>query len=88
MATSVDPFASIEAAEDFLALLAGDLDDVAAGLLGRARSALRKGERRRFEVLQLVGVRVRQLQQEVGTSRRLLRHLRQIRELLLGAVTG
>lgn len=77
------PFASIESADEFLALLALELQESGAFVGAAGRAALRAGQRDRLAACQLAALRLHHALRDVVASRRLLRRLRRLRGLLV-----
>lgn len=77
------PFDSIEGAQEYLRLLAAELEVVRADIQADIEEADRVRAARRIDALQIVDYKLKQLSQQVGASRRILNDLRMLRRLLV-----
>jgi len=77
------PFDSIEHAQDYLGLLASEVEAVRAGIQEDIDEATRDRAARRLDALHIVDYKLKQLAQQVGASRRILNDLRMLRRLLV-----
>lgn len=79
------PFDSIESAQEYVQLLVVEVEEVRAEIrMGLAEAARDRAERR-LDALQIVDYKLKQLEQHLAASRRILNDLRILRRLL---VTG
>jgi hypothetical protein len=76
------PFDSIESAQEYIALLAEQVDDVKSDILGEIELAVEGGAGRRVDALRVVDYKLKQLTDHLGATRRILRDLRSLRRLL------
>ena len=77
------PFDSIESAQEYVRMLACEVDQVRAGIEEDIAQATRDRAARRLDALQIVGYKLKQLSQHLGASRRILNDLRMLRRLLV-----
>src|SRR5687768_13005516 len=77
------PFDSIEGAQDYLRLLACELETVSTDVREDIEEAARDRAARRLDALQIVEYKLKQLAQHVDASRRILNDLRMLRRLLV-----
>ena len=76
------PFDSIESAQEYVALLAEQVDDVKSDILGEIGLAVENGADRRVDALRVVDYKLKQLADHLGATRRILRDLRALQRLL------
>jgi len=84
VATHRTPFDSIEGALEYVGLLREAID-VAKKAVEQEKARTGSDALRRLEALQLVGYKLDRLGWHMDSSRRLLKDLRMLRRLLLGA---
>ena len=77
------PFDSIESAQQYLRLLAAEVESVRADIKGDVEEAALERAARRVDALQIVDYKLKQLSQQVGASLRILNDLRMLRRLLV-----
>jgi hypothetical protein len=77
------PFDSIESAQEYVRLLASEVQDVMSTIEEDIADAARDGATRRVDALQIVDYKLRQLSQHLSASRRILNDLRLLRRLLI-----
>jgi hypothetical protein len=77
------PFDSIESAQDYLGLLAAEVESARADIQGNIDEATRAGAARRLDALQIVEYKLKLLVQQIGASRRILNDLKMLRRLLV-----
>ena len=77
------PFDSIEGAQEYLGLLAAELETVRTDIQEDIEEAARDRAARRLDALQIVDYKLKQLAQQIGASRRILNDLRMLRRLLV-----
>lgn len=77
------PFDSIESAQDFMTVLAATILDEMKDLKRDYEAALREGEGRRAQALELAMFKLKSLSCHVQKSRRVLNDLRMLRRLIL-----
>jgi hypothetical protein len=86
------PFDSIESAQDYLGLLASEVEAVRADIQEDIQEATRGRAARRLDALHIVDYKLKHLAQQVDASRRILNDLRMLRRLLVAdgeaAATG
>jgi hypothetical protein len=80
----VQPFESIESAQEFMALLASAADEALGDLMTDREQACARSEERRLQALDLAAFKMKQLQDQIQRCRKTLNDLRTIRRLLLG----
>lgn len=81
------PFASIESAHEFVALLQTTMDEAIADLQGLLASASTEQDERRTQALNLALYKINQLSVHMQKSRRILNDLRSLRILLFNERT-
>ena len=77
------PFDSLESAQEYVRLLASELESVRAGIQKDIGEAERDQAIRRLDALQIVEYKLKQLAQHLSASHRILNDLRMLRRLLL-----
>jgi hypothetical protein len=77
------PFDSVEGAHEYVHLLAEAIAEAEASIADDIAAAREQGASRQVDALQLVALKLHQLQAHVTSSRRLLNDLRTLRRLLL-----
>jgi len=77
------PFDSIESAHEFMNILAATTLEVMADLKRDREAAIRDGELRRAQAIDLAMYKLKMLRSHVHRSRRMLNDLRIIRRLIL-----
>jgi len=77
------PFDSIESAQEYVRMLALEVEEVRAGIQGDIAEADRDRAMRRLDALQIVDYKLKQLAQHMSASRRILNDLRMLRRLLV-----
>jgi hypothetical protein len=82
MTISNGPFETIESAEAFLALLGEQVDQAADEVRGELAGWIDGHDERRRDAWRLVLYKITSLSSHVATSRRLLKDLRTLRDLL------
>jgi hypothetical protein len=78
------PFDCIESAHEYLRLLAWQVEDVQKAIEGDVEEAIGAGAARRVDALRVVDYKLKQLAEQLGSSRRILNDLRMLRRLLIG----
>jgi len=78
------PFENIEGAHEYVHLLEEAIVDTRAGIADDIVAAAEQSADRRLEALRLVDYKLKQLQEHMHASGRLLNDLRTLRRLLLG----
>ena len=78
-----DPFHSIESAQEYLRLLAAEIETVRTEVSGYVRDAVREQAARRLDALHVVDYKLKQLSHHLHTSVRILNDLRMLRRLLI-----
>ena len=78
------PFVSLEAAHEYVSLLLDEVRRTRQDVAEDLAEAQGNGSARRGEALQLVAWKLERLEQQLGSSRRLMNDLRRLRHLLLG----
>jgi phospholipid N-methyltransferase len=78
-----EPFDSIESAQDFMNLLATEIQDSVRDLDESRTAALNAGDRRRVQAIDMALYKLKILNGYVHKSSRLLNDLRSLRRLLL-----
>jgi hypothetical protein len=78
------PFDSLEAAHDYVSLLLEEVRRTRQDVAEDLAAAQGNGSARRGEALQLVSWKLERLEQQLGSSRRLMNDLRRLRRLLVG----
>ena len=78
------PFASIEGAHEYVHLLEEAIVETRAGIVEDIDAAEAENAERRLDALRLVEYKLKQLQDHMHASGRLLNDLRTLRRLLLG----
>jgi len=81
------PFASIESAHEFVALLQTTMEEAVADLQGMLASANTEQDERRTQALNLALYKINQLSVHMQKSRRILNDLRSLRILLFNERT-
>jgi hypothetical protein len=76
------PFESIESAQEYLTLLAREVEAANAEIETDLREALLERAERRIDALHVVDYKLRQLLQQLVASRRILNDLRMLRRVL------
>jgi len=76
------PFESIESAQEYLTLLAGEVEAAGAEIEADLQDALLERAERRVDALHVVDYKLRQLLQQLVASRRILNDLRMLRRVL------
>lgn len=79
------PFDSVESAQEYVHLLAAEVSEARAEIQRDLADAARDRAARRLDALQIVDYKLKQLEQHLNASSRLLNDLRMLRRLLLGA---
>ena len=77
------PFDSIESAHEYVSLLNSQVEVVERGIVDDIAVAAKEGAARRVEALRLVDYKLKQLEQHLTASSRILNDLRALRRLLL-----
>jgi hypothetical protein len=77
-----DPFATIESAIEFFALLESAISDADTDIRGDLHAAMADDAERRAEALRLVSYKLEKLEFHAGRCKRLLNDLRTMRRLL------
>lgn len=77
------PFDTVEGAHEYVQLLAEAVAEAEASVADDIAAAREQGAARQLDALQLVALKLHQLQSHVTSSRRLLNDLRTLRRLLL-----
>ena len=77
------PFDSIESAQEYLRLLASEVEAVRAEILENIEEATRDRAARRLDALKIVDYKLKQLAQQIGASGHILNDLRMLRRLLV-----
>ena len=78
------PFDSLEAAHEYVSLLLDEVRRTRQDVAEDLATAQGDGSARRGEALQLVSWKLERLEQQLGSSRRLMNDLRRLRRLLVG----
>lgn len=78
------PFDSLEAAHEYVSLLLDEVRRTRQDVAEDLAAAQGDGSARRGEALQLVSWKLERLEQQLGSSRRLMNDLRRLRRLLVG----
>jgi hypothetical protein len=76
------PFDSIESAHEFVAFLAGRVEEAIKEVQGHSDQAKAEGNERRIEALAVALLKMNQLSTHLQKSRRILNDLRTLRRLL------
>ena len=79
------PFDSIESAHEYVSLLSTQVGVVESDIADEITLAANEGAVRRVDALRLVDYKIKQLQQHLIASSRILNDLRALRRLLLKA---
>ena len=77
------PFERIESAHEYVRLLVSQVEEVRSDIQTDIADAEREQATRRLDALQVVDYKLKQLQQYLGASSRVLNDLRMLRRLLL-----
>lgn len=77
------PFERIESAHEYVRLLVSQVEEVRSDIQTDIADAEREQATRRLDALQVVDYKLKQLQQYLGASSRILNDLRMLRRLLL-----
>lgn len=77
------PFDSIESAQEYLRLLASEVETVRNDIRRDVEEAAREQAARRLDALHVVDYKLKQLAQQLGASRQILSDLRKLRRLLV-----
>ena len=77
------PFERIESAHEYVRLLVSQVEEVRSDIQTDIADAEREQATRRMDALQVVDYKLKQLQQYLGASSRILNDLRMLRRLLL-----
>ena len=77
------PFERIESAHEYVRLLVSQVEEVRSDIQTDIADAEREQATRRMDALQVVDYKLKQLEQYLGASRRILNDLRMLRRLLL-----
>lgn len=77
------PFESIESAQEYLRLLALQVEGARSDVEEDTREAVRGGAARRVDALRMVDYKLKQLSQHLGGCSRILNDLRLLRRLLV-----
>jgi hypothetical protein len=77
------PFERIESAHEYVRLLVSQVEEVRSDIQTDIADAEREQAARRLDALQVVDYKLKQLQQYLGASSRILNDLRMLRRLLL-----
>jgi hypothetical protein len=77
------PFERIESAHEYVRLLVSQVEEVRSDIQTDIADAEREQAARRLDALQVVDYKLKQLQQYLESSSRLLNDLRMLRRLLL-----
>ena len=77
------PFERIESAHEYVRLLVSQVEEVRRDIQTDIADAEREQATRRIDALQVVDYKLKQLEQYLGASRRILNDLRMLRRLLL-----
>lgn len=80
----MEPFETIESAQEFLDLLIEAVEESRRDMTAEIALAERSPEERRLEALRLVAMKLDKLELHMTKSRRILSDLRMLRRLLLG----
>jgi hypothetical protein len=80
------PFESIESAQQYVALLAEQVDEVKASVAADIRNAPGSWSPRRMDAMKLADYKLMQLARHLSATRRLLKDLRSVQRLLEGAL--
>jgi len=78
-----NPFDSIENAQEYLRLLATEVETVRNDIRRDVDEAARERAGRRLDALHVVDYKLKQLAQQLGGSRQILSDLRKLRRLLV-----
>ena len=78
-----NPFDNIESAQEYLRLLAAEVESVRAAIRGDVIDAEQERAARRLDALHVVEYKLKQLAQQLDGSLRLLNDLRMLRRLLV-----
>jgi hypothetical protein len=78
-----NPFDNIESAQEYLRLLAAEVESVRADIRGDVIDAEQERAARRLDALHVVEYKLKQLAQQLDGSLRLLNDLRMLRRLLV-----
>jgi len=78
------PFDSLESAQEYVRLLAAEVEDVRAAIQGDISEADRDQAARRLDALQIVDYKLKQLGHHMSASSRILNDLKMLRRLLEG----
>jgi hypothetical protein len=78
-----NPFDNIESAQEYLRLLAAEVESVRADIRGDIIDAEQERAARRLDALHVVEYKLKQLTQQLDGSLRLLNDLRMLRRLLV-----
>lgn len=79
------PFDTIESAQEYLRLLAEQVEEARVEVAADTERALESGADRRAQALQLAAFKLQQLSDHLGRSGRALNDLRLLRRILSGA---
>lgn len=77
------PFERIESAHEYVRLLVSQVEEVRRDIQTDIADAEREQATRRIDALQVVDYKLKQLEQYLGASSRILNDLRMLRRLLL-----
>lgn len=77
------PFERIESAHEYVRLLVSQVEEVRSDIQTDIADAEREQATRRIDALQVVDYKLKQLEQYLGASSRILNDLRMLRRLLL-----
>lgn len=77
------PFERIESAHEYVRLLVSQVEEVRRDIQTDIADAEREQATRRMDALQVVDYKLKQLEQYLGASSRILNDLRMLRRLLL-----
>ncbi len=77
------PFERIESAHEYVRLLVSQVEEVRSDIQTDIADAEREQATRRMDALQVVDYKLKQLEQYLGASSRILNDLRMLRRLLL-----
>jgi hypothetical protein len=83
MAMAEDPFHSIESAQEYLRLLAAEVEVVRTEVSAYHDDATREQAARRLDALHVVDYKLKQLSHHLHTSVRILNDLKMLRRLLI-----